>query len=260
MTKNVVLTLLSDPTMYLFFEKAVRGGVSMISKRFARSNNKYIPDEYDNGEANKFILYQDCTNLYGKSISMYLPTGEMQWATTAEIEEFDIANAPEEGEYGYIIEADLKYPPELHNDHNDYPLCPEHVDVSYDMLSTYNKTLLREAHLFSSTKSTKLIPTLNDKHSYIVHFRTLRLYLNLGMELGKIHKIIKFKQSPWLKTYIDFNTSKRKAARDDFTKNFFKLMNNSVFGKTMENLRLRRDIHLVQLQLKNLRSASPNPI
>ncbi|MES9885136.1 MAG: C2H2-type zinc finger protein [Sedimenticola sp.] len=149
------LTLLSDPTMYLFFEKAVRGGVSMISKRFARSNNKYIPDEYDNGEANKFILYQDCTNLYGKSVSMYLPTGEMQWATTAEIEEFDIANAPEEGEYGYIIEADLKYPPELHNDHNDYPLCPEHVDVSYDMLSTYNKTLLREPHLFSSTKSTK---------------------------------------------------------------------------------------------------------
>ncbi|MES9902420.1 MAG: hypothetical protein ABW168_07025 [Sedimenticola sp.] len=238
------LSLLTDPDMYLFFEKAVRGGVSMISKRYAQSNNKYIPDNYDENEADTYCLYTDCTNLYGKSMSMHLPTGEMKWLTDAKIETFDITKVENEAEYGYILEVDLDYPPELHTVHNDYPLCPEHVDISYDMLSAYNKKLITETGL-STSKSTKLIPTLLDKKKYVVHFRTLKLYLSLGMKLTKIHKIIIFKQSPWLRKYIEFNTSKRKVARDQWTRDFFKLMNNSCYGKTMENLRLRRDIQLV---------------
>ncbi|MES9902020.1 MAG: endonuclease domain-containing protein [Sedimenticola sp.] len=243
------LSLITDPTMYLFFEKGVRGGVSMITKRFSQSNNKHIPDDYIEDDVSKYIMYQDCTNLYGKAMSMPLPTGEMRWLTDTEIEEFDINRTQDDDQYGYILEVDLRYPSELHDDHNEYPLCPEHVDVTYDMLSAYNRELIKNGDIYSA-KSKKLIPSLNDKERYIVHFTTLRLYLKLGLQLKKIHKIITFKQSPWLKKYIDFNTNKRKIAQDDFTKDFFKLMINAVFGKTLENLRSRREVYLVHTSKK----------
>ena len=91
----------------------------------------------------------------------------------------------------------------------------------------------------------KLIPNLSDKKNYVIHYRNLRLYLLLGIKLTKIHKILEFKQSDWLKQFVDFNTEKRKDANNDFEKDFFKLMVNSVFGKTMENLRKRMNVKLV---------------
>ncbi|XP_035234224.1 uncharacterized protein LOC118206056 [Stegodyphus dumicola] len=92
---------------------------------------------------------------------------------------------------------------------------------------------------------TKLIPNLNDKEHYIVHYRNLKLYLKLGLKLRKVHKILMFEQSPWLKPYIEFNTNQRKNCSSAFERDFFKLMNNAVFGKTMENLRARIDVRLV---------------
>ena len=128
--------------------------------------------------------------------------------------------------------------------HNDYPVCPEKVKVLNDMLSGYCKKIA-EKYKISIGLVSKLIPTLRDKNEYVLHYCNLQLYLDLGLKIKKVHQVLKFDQSPWLKQYIDFNTEKRKHAKNSFETDFFKLMNNSVFGKTMENLRKRVDVKLV---------------
>ena len=143
-----------------------------------------------------------------------------------------------------ILEVDLEYPQELHDMHNDYPICPERVKVSNDMLSGYCKKIA-EKYKISIGLVSKLIPTLRDKKEYVLHYRNLQLYLDLGLKIKKIQRVLKFDQSPWLKQYIDFNTEKRKHAKNSFEKDFFQLMNNSIFGKMMENLRKRVDVRLV---------------
>ena len=114
----------------------------------------------------------------------------------------------------------MLYPKELHDLHSDLPLVPE------------------------NEKLPKLLTTLYDKERYVVHYTNLKQYLKKGLKLEKIHKVLEFDQSDWLKVYIDFNTTIRTKATSDFEKDFFKLMNNSVFGKTMENIRNRVDIKL----------------
>ena len=135
-----------------------------------------------------------------------------------------------------ILEVDLEYPEEVHDLHNDYPLGPEKVKVTKDMLSDYCSQIAQK-YKTSTGLVHKLIPTLGKKEKYVLHYRNLQLYTDLGLKITKIHRVLEFNQSPWLKKYIDFNTQKRTSAKISFEKDFFKLMNNSVFGKTMENIR-----------------------
>ena len=128
------------------------------------------------------------------------------------------------------MEVDPEYPQELHDIHNDYPVAPEKVKVLNNMLSAYCKNIAEKYNISVGLVS-KLIPTLRDKKEYVLHYRNLQLYLDLGLKIKKVHRVLKFDQSPWLKQYIDFNTEKRKHAKNSFEKDFFKLMNNSVFGK-----------------------------
>ena len=123
-----------------------------------------------------------------------------------------------------ILEVDLEYPTKLHDLHNEYPLAPERLMIG---------------------KVEKLVPNLKDKTKYVIHHETLKLYERLGLKITKVHRGITFKESKWLEQYISLNTNLRTAAKNDFEKDFFKLMNNSVFGKTMENIRNRQDIKLV---------------
>ena len=244
---EVELELLTDPDMYLFIEEGLRGGISMISNRFSKANNPYIPD-YDPDQETSDVMYLDANNLYGWAMSQPLRTGEFDWLTAEEISNLDIAQIPDDSE-GYILEVDLKYPKELHDLHNDYPLAPEKMKICPEMLSPYCKQLSDDLNL-GSVAIPKLVPNLNDKTNYIVHYRNLKLYLALGMEVTRIHRVLVFQQSPWLKAYIDFNTERRKHAANDFEKDFYKLMNNAVFGKTMENLRKRVNVKLVNDKTK----------
>lgn len=148
----------------------------------------------------------------------------------------DIMKIHDDGKNGFIFEVDLEYPENLHNAHNDFPFCCE------------KQILPREAvdiNEIKMNKIDKLLLTLSEKKNYVIHYRMLKLALRHGLVLKKVHRVLSFNQSKWLKPYIDKNTELRTEARNDFEKTFFKYMINSVFGKTMENLRLRADIKVV---------------
>ncbi|KAK3108933.1 hypothetical protein FSP39_019099 [Pinctada imbricata] len=260
------LDLLTDPDMYLFFEKGIRGGISVISKKYAKANNKSAPD-YNQNSPTSFIHYVDANNLYGWSMCKALPEKNFRWMTEKEIETFEVSKIPNNSKKGYALEVDLEYPSELHDKHNCYPLAPETLTISNEELSPYSKKLWIKQNRMDDTDPSgnmdkdkngiakriitpKLIPNLRNKQNYVIHYKNLKLYLKKGLKLTKIHRILEFDQSPWLKPYIDFNTEQRKIAKNKFEKDFFKLMNNSVFGKTMENVRSLVDIRLIHTQEK----------
>ena len=231
------LELLTNIDMHLMFESGTRGGVSYISHRHAAANNKYMKD-YNPEQESSYIMYLDANNLYGCAMSESLPTGNFKWGDVAK---YDL-NKYGDGK-GAVLKVDLRYPKPLHDLHNDYPLAPEQLTPESDMLSDYCKEISTKFKI-KTGQYRKLIPNLQDKKEYVVHYKNLRQYLDLGLEVTKVHKILEFDESPWMSDYISFNTEKRKTAKNDFEKNFFKLMNNSVFGKTMENLRKRVNIKL----------------
>ena len=154
----------------------------------------------------------------------------------------------ENSSISYILDVDLEYPSKLHDLHNDYPLAPEKLEINPNMLSSYCSNIANKYGI-NIGEVNKLVPNLGNKSKNVVHYRNLQLYLSLGMKLTKVHRILKFKQSDWLKKYIDFNTDKRKNAANSFEKDFFKLMNNSVFGKLMENLRKRIRVKMLKTML-----------
>ena len=232
---GINLELITDIVMQLFNEKGLRGGISYIAHRHAEANNKYMKN-FDIDKLISFLMYLDANNLYGWAMSKPLPYGNFRWVNA------DSVIAKEYG-IGHIYEVDLEYPEDLHDLHNDYPCAPEKLKVTDDMLSDYCREI-KEKFKISSGNVNKLIPTLSDKKNYVLHERNLKLYLSLGLKLKKIHRVLEFSEKPWLKQYIYFNTYKRKNAKNAFEKDFFKLMNNSVFGKTMENIRKRSNIKL----------------
>ncbi len=210
----------------------------MISHRYAKANNKYLQD-YNPNDISSYIIYLDANNLYGGSMCESMPFGEFEW-----IENVDVVNYNTEGDKGCFVEVDLEYPKELHDLHNDFPLAPESKSINYNELSDYQKNQLEIHGEKQNDKINKLTPNLYDKKNYICHIRNLQYYLKKGLILKKVHRALQFNQSYWLKTYIDFNTNKRKNSKNEFEKDLYKLMSNAVFGKTMENVRNRVNIAL----------------
>jgi hypothetical protein len=187
-------------------------------------------------------MYLDANNLYGWAMSQPLPNGEFEWVEdTNNIRLEDYIN--DDGR-GMVLEVDLEYPDEMHDLHNGYPLAPESKEISGNMLSDYAKNIAEKFKLTIGGVR-KFITSLGPRKKYVVHVRNLKLYTDLGMKLTKVHRAVTFKQSCWLKDYIDFNTKMRSVSKNAFEKNFFKLMNNSIYEKTMENLRKRVNVKLV---------------
>ena len=187
--------------------------------------------DYKPDELTKYIQYLDANNLYGWAMSKHLPVSDFKWVSQTEIEQF--LQDPSSIE-NCTLKVDLDYPDELHDTHNDYPFAPENVEVN---------------------GIKKLIPHLGPRIGYVAHHNFIRNCLKNGMKLKKIHSGIKYSESNFLSKYIDSNTKSRACAKSDFEKDFFKLMNNSVFGKTMENIRGRSKIKIVNgLETKKVRA------
>ena len=251
---DIKLELMTDIDMFQFIEKGTRGGISYIANRFGEANNKYMK-EYNKEKPSKYIMYLDANNLYGYAISQYLPTGGFKWLTEKQIDKIMKKTILSDNEKGYMLAVDLEYPEGFHEMHNDYLLAADKMKVTNDMLSPYCKTI-QETFGVTIGQVAKLTPTLTEKKNYVLHYRNLQLYLSLGLRLKKVHRVLEFDQSPWLRQYIDFNTQKHAGAKNVFEKDFFKLMNNSIYGKTCENLRKRVDVRLVTDKSKLSKLAS----
>jgi hypothetical protein len=246
---NIELKLITDPEIFLFFESAMCGGISVISNRYARANNPYLePKDYDSSQPRSYIYYLAVNNPYGWAMSQYLPVGGFRFLSE-EISKINFANVPDNPGTGYAVECDLEYPSELHETHNDYPLALEHVMVTEAMLSPFCKSP-NVKHAFTE----KFIGDLHPKIKYKTHYRHLKLYLSLGMKLLRVRRVVAFRQEPWLKPYVELNTKMRQQAKTDFEKDFFKLVVNAFIGKSMENVRKRRKVDLVSdvVKLKKL--------
>ena len=196
--------------------------------------------EYDKSKPTKYLQYLDANNLYGWAMSQPLPTGGFHWV------EFRKDRSPKtiveelvvKKDYGYLLEVDVAYPKELHDYHNDLPFMCTKMKIN---------------------RVEKLVPNLYYKHKYVIHIKAFKQAIDHGLVLKRIHRCLEFKQSAWMKEYIDFNTRLRTAAKNDFEKDFYKLMNNSVFGKTMENIRKHRNIKLVNNEEEYLKNVmKPN--
>ena len=235
---NVNLELLTDVDMLLMIEAGIRGGMCQSVYRYAKANNKYMKN-YDKSIESSYLMYLDANNLYGWAMSQKLPVNGFKWENDlSRFNENFIKNYNENSDVGYFLEVDIEYPKQLWSYHKDLPFLPERKKLG---------------------KVEKLVCSIEDKKIYIIHIRASKQALNHGLVLKYVHRVIKFNQEAWLKLYIDMNTNLRKEAKNDFEKDFFKLMNNSVFGKTMENVRKHRDIKLVTTEEKRIKLVSePN--
>lgn len=226
---KVELQLITDPDMFNMIERSKRGGVSFIAHRHAKANNPYIAG-YDPKKRKTYLMYLDANNLYGWAMCKPLPVDGFKFAKVMTVEELMAIDV--DGKTGYFIECDLEYPTSLHLSHSLLPLAPENVKVRNDELSDYQK-------LFESKEEEKLCTNLKDKKNYVLHIRNFQQYVKLGMKCTAVKRVISFNQKPFMEPYIMDNTRFRAKAKNDFEKDFYKLMNNAVFGKTMENVKNR---------------------
>lgn len=227
------MRLLKDIDMYTFFEGGIRGGLSNIAHRHAKANNPGCSD-YNKKEPHTFLMYWDENNQYPGKMCEHLPVDNFEWMDD-ETDPATLATASD-----CIVEVDVMYPKHLHDEHSDYPLLPESRAISSTEISTKSHELLNGEDF--NHKNRKLVATLNNRTNYRVHIENLKYAISKGLIVTKFHRGISFTSSNFLKEYIDFNTEKRKRAKNDFEKDFYKLANNAVFGKTMENVRNRCNI------------------
>ena len=187
-------------------------------------------------------LHETCSYCY--VVVRCCTTGDFQLVDDCGRLAETITEHPADSREGYILEVNLEYPGELHDVHNAYPLASERTAIKKEWMSEYQHSLLGVGVAPSEVE--KLVPNLHNKDRYVLHYRNLHLYQSLGMRLTKVHRALRFQQSCWMEPYIRLNTELRKKATSGFEKDLFKLMNNSVFGKTMENLRKRVDVKLLR--------------
>ena len=232
---DIKLQTLQDKDLILLLENNIRGGISSV-----------MGDRYVKSDEDGKILYIDATNLYGHSMSQTLPCDEIEmwhghpdkyWKWLDEI-----LNTPDDNEIGYFLEVDLKYPDKIKAKTKNFPFCPETKKINPDNYNDYMNKIKPKKY----TKSKKLICDWTVKKKYLILYRIIKFYVGHGMIVEKIHGITSFKQSRWLEGYISFNTQKRNKTKNDFEKDFFKLLVNAAFGKFLENVPNRLRLELIE--------------
>ena len=235
-TTKVKLDILAEKDHLDIVRRGIRGGMcGVYHSRYFQANNPRC-ENYEDTKPTTWLILLDANNLYGGVMCENLPSGNF---SDVKISIEDVLATSDSSPHGYFVVLDLEYPSELHDQHNDYPLAPDHMEITKEMLSMWQSETSCD-----SGRTMKLLQTFHGKQFYVCHYRILKFYVRHGLVISKVHRIIKFEQSPWMKTYIDINTSIRRTAKTDCLKDLGKLLNNSVFGKSMEDLMNRQNIKL----------------
>ncbi len=228
----------SQNDMYTFIEGSIRGGVSMCPGRHSVANHKYLTD-YDDTQESKYIFYLDANNLYGYAMKQPLPFAGYEWIEPGVV---DLSDLRPDDPWGYIFEVDGHFPDSVHDFLHDFPPAPINQIVTEEMISPFSKELNDRLDNKHDDKTRKLLCTLEKRESYVCYYTVLQLYVKLGFVITKIKRVLKFRQSTWLADYVQFNTDKRAQATNAFEKDFYKLLNNSGYGKLIQNNRKHRGV------------------
>ena len=218
-------------------QKFVKADNIYTRKVHDESSNKKVIKRIKTNDLNKYILNLDAKNLYDYSMPKPLPYQNFKWSD-------DLTLDPKNLQTG-IYEVDIEIPKELLNKFIDYPLAPEIKNIPENRLSEYQKYLNDKLNIKYNEKDKKLILGLLPKKNYKVYYKNLEYYLKLGLKVTKVHRILTFDEKPFLEKYIDLNTELRKQSKNELEKDLFKLMNNAIFGKSMENVLNRSNVKLI---------------
>ena len=227
---GVKLDYITDDKLRLLLENNMRGGPSSCM------GNRYVK----RGE--RKIVYEDMNNSYGWSMSQYLATGNFREIEVTRSSLKRILRTPENDEHGFLKECDSEYTSSIHEKTKYFPFLPDKKTIKVDIFSPYMMINKPE----KSKPTEKLIMDRTSKQRYFLHYRDLKFYIRHGVRIVKVHTVYKFKQSPWLAKYIKYNTEQRSKAKTEFEKRFYKLMNKSFYGKTIENITKRLNLYLIE--------------
>ena len=224
------LELLDDHTMYQYFERGIRGGMTFVNQHRSTA------------DANTSILYIDINNLYGLALSQKLPCGDFTWIVDDDLLH-NLINVQlltmdvDASDVGYVFEVDIHTPPHLHDKLDRLPPAP----ISQQP---------------PGSKVNKLLLTHEDKQHYVIHFALLQFYMKLGVMVTKVHRAVSFRQECVFRNFIMGNTQKRASSTTEHARSYYKLKNNSLYGKTVENIRKRKDFRLCNNEKKLVTYAS----
>ena len=242
---EIKLELIRDVDMSNLFELNLRGGITGLTQRKAKANHEFC-ENYQSDLDYSYLTQFDVNNLYGYQMLSILPYGGFEWVKNVEnITEKWIEAVNPDGDTGYVLEVDLNYPENIKNETSDLPLAPTHENIVKEQLSPYMKDVMSRLQIpENSLKGRRLCLTQENKTHYVVHIRNLQLYLELGLQLGKVHKALKFKQKPWLKDFILQQVENRKKAQNKVLSQYYKLVINAVFGFSLHRKRLQTKTEL----------------
>ena len=243
---GVKFQLIRDVEIYNFFRMSIRGGLTFITTRYAKAN---LPDMHDFSPENPRleITYFDARGLYSHCLRRPLPHSDFKWLTSEEIKKFSLEDICKiEGE-GFVLEVDVSFPKELHDYFRDYPPLAEHITCKPDQWTEHQKNLAATSGqgIKNISMTKKLISHLGERKNYVVHAQHLLTCKKLGVKIEKIHRILTFKQSSWVRSYIDVIAEKRKNARSVFESNNLKLQANSIYGYLLQDTSKRQNNRFV---------------